>query len=326
VRVRATYEVRFPKRHARIGKLIEKQDGVKRANTSDDFVRSSDGILKLVTRVLEQQGATIMACSTHIADRPRHLDSTERPRDRGAVVVDVILPKIKGPNVASATAAVERAVDGAFKAAAVHEQDEALRRQAISGVPQPVRILKLRKVRATPHGLIEVFISTRFEDEFWTDLKKPILEKCHELGFEPRCVGSGALITSEIIKHLGEAHCFLQIVPFLRTDRDLGAVNLGWLQAEYMCALIRGIPTVRAVQIDRHAGVGDWQKVLKVNPDQVLEQFVHTTELLKKTLPDMLKYLRRELLKREGFEDIGAAVPRMGALPTSTLDGKEQKS
>ena len=264
-------------------------------------MRSSDGILKLVTRVLDEAGATIMACSTHIADRPRHLDSTERPRDRGAVVVDAILPQIKGPNAASAASAIERAVEGAFKEASKREAEEALERQTASGRLAPRRILKLRKVRATPHALIEVFISTRFEDEFWSDLKEPILAKCRDLGFEPRCVGSGALITGEIIKHLGDAHSFLQIVPFLRTDKDLGAVNLGWLQAEYMCALIRGIPTVRAVQIDRHAGVGDWQKVLKVNPDQVLEQFVHTTELLDRTLPDMLNYLRRELLQRETF-------------------------
>jgi hypothetical protein len=282
LRVRVEYEVRFRQQRLPGNELIPAHREIK----------NSGGILDIVTSAIMRTGAWMADHTNHIQDRPRHLDSTERPRDRGAITLDVFMPnEYPRSLVANFIEQLETAVRKGFDEAI--EADRRARAEAEHGAPLDYREVRLVSVKAFPNWLTRVFISTRFDNEFWRLHKTPIVEICKRAGFEPVFVEDPESITGTVMERIRGAHCFLQIIPLLQVDGDINSVNLGWLHGEYMAALMRGIPAVRAVQLDRNAKEQDWLKVLRVNSDHAFDTFASTTDLLQRTLPKMLDYLRK---------------------------------
>jgi hypothetical protein len=161
-----------------------------------------------------------------------------------------------------------------------------------AGVP------KLVGVSVRRNWLTQVFISSRFNNDFWKVHVNEIGAICTALGFEAIIVEDPDAITDDILEKIKMSHCLLQIIPILPTDEELSTVNLSWLHGEYMCAAMQKIPTVRAVQIDRKSKAQDWLNVLKVGSAQSFETFSNSRELLTATLPRMLERLRRQVAGR----------------------------
>src|SRR5690606_32470992 len=60
--------------------------------------KSSAGLISLITSVLAKRGVLVLSLENGMVDRPRHLNSTQRPRDHGVIRVSATLPEIRGEN------------------------------------------------------------------------------------------------------------------------------------------------------------------------------------------------------------------------------------
>ena len=244
-------------------------------STGED--RSSAGLLQRVLRQLRKHEVNLLRLESRLTFRPPR---RTRRSERGRMSITGLAP------ADSDLADLMRRVKSDLET--IEDLDRSGIRVEISA-------------SVTRESVHRLFVSTRFETQFWRKdhHRRRLRELAAQFGFAVPDTWDDPTsrpITEAVVSTLQDCSAFMQILP-LDPREEIEQVDLTWPTAELLAAMALSIPIRRSAQRrcpDDPDAQNDWRRKLKLDADRYLDTW-WDDELFERTLPGQLQRLRDEV-------------------------------